>query len=388
MRSQILITVSKKTETVRRFDRASLTRVIRTDEGYLRAPARLTRAGVFEYRNAGKVWRELRLPEEVFQADSLKSFELLPLVDQHPRENNGAIDSTNVKRLQVGSVGRVTRDESDPNYVSGEILITDAAIVSKVEGGSRELSCGYYCEREPAAPGSVYKDPVTDAITPYDFVQRNIRGNHVAIVDQGRAGPDARIMLDHNDGIEHSPDGDPVDPKGAPMLKKITVDGVSFEVAENIAQAFEKFEREQKTAIDKLTARADSADSQVKELTGKLALASDSKRFEAAVSARVALVKAADAYEVKCDGLDDAAIKRAVIAKIDPSIKLDGKSADYVDAAFDLACTRNPVSVQLDSVNPGTSQTSRPAAPGSEGKHRQEYVTGFFGHDATKRSDK
>lgn len=355
-------------------------RVIRTDEGFLRAPARLTRAGVFTYRNGGREWRELRLPEEVFATDSLRSFELLPLVYDHPRENAGAVDSNNARRLTVGSVGHVTRDSGDSNYVAAEVLITDADAVRAVENGDRELSCGYFCEREPAPPGSTFKDPVTGDALPYDFIQRNIRGNHVAIVKAGRAGPDAKIMLDHNDGIESNPTGDPVDQKGdTTMKKKITIDGLSFEVDENVAQAFEKLTAAQNATIDKLTARADAADSQVKDLTAKLTEATNPKRFAEAVSSRLALVQIAEKNAIKADGLDDMAIRRAVITKIDPSLKLDGRSDDYVIAAFDLVSARNPVVTQLDSLTP-----TRPAA--KPGEHRSQYVDGFYKFDPTKRS--
>lgn len=353
-------------------------RVTRTDEGYLRAPARLTRAGVFEYRNAGRTWRELRLPEEVFSADSLASFDLLPLVVNHPVENDGAVDASNAKRLAVGSVGSIARDSEDPNYVSGMILITDGDAVRRVENGERELSCGYFCEREPAAPGSTYKDPITGDATPYDFVQRNIRGNHVAIVPQGRAGPAARILLDHNDAIESNPDGEPVNAGKDHNMKKITIDGISFEVAEAVAQAWEKSEVAAKATLDRLAARADSADGQVKDLTAKLAIATDAKLIASQVSARVSLEQTAAKHDVKCDGLDNDAIKRAVVAKIDPSIKLDGKSADYLAAAFDLALARNPVVEQF-----ATPATRTDAAPGD---HRSKHAVGFFSIDATERA--
>ena len=55
-------------ESPMRFDLAGLTgRAQRTPQGFLRAPAWVTRVGVFPYRRAdGTVQRELRLPEEVF----------------------------------------------------------------------------------------------------------------------------------------------------------------------------------------------------------------------------------------------------------------------------------------------------------------------------------
>lgn len=388
--------VSVKNEIVKRFDRAALTaaKVIRTDEGFIRAPARLTRAGVFTYRRDGREWRELRLPEEVFHADSLASLGLLPLVVNHPRPIgsgevlDGAVTAKNAQRLTVGSVGKIRRDEADPNYVAGEVLITDSEAVSRVENGERELSCGYFCERIPADPGATYKDPVTGDTLDYQFVQRNIQYNHVAIVPMGRAGPDAKILLDHNDAIEHTPDGSPVDTKeGLPMLKKITIDGIAFEVSETIAQAFEKNEAAHKVTIDRLTARADVAEGQAKKLTADNAQLADPKRFESAVASRLALATVAGKHEIKIDGLGDMEIRRAVLNKIAPSLKLDGKSDEYVNAAFEIESARNPITEQLNNL-PASGGTA-PALTGDSapGAHRTAHTTGFFGTDATKRND-
>lgn len=380
-----LACVSQKATTVRRYDRPitlDAKRVIRTDEGYLRAPARLTRTGVFHYRDpsTGERWSELRLPEDVFNADSLASFELLPVIVNHIGPNI-AVTAENAKGVQVGSVGGIHQDKEDPQFVCGTVLITDGETVAAVERGKVELSNGYFSEKEPAPPGSVYKDPNTGISEPYQYIQRNIRGNHVAIVDQGRAGPGAKIMLDHNDAIEHT-DGEPVTQRKGHPMKKITIDGVQFEVSETVAQAYEKSMSEAKANVDRLQARCDNADSQVKKLTNDLATATDPKRFAEAVASRLALVQTATAHEIKCDGLDDMAIRRAVIGKANADLKLDGKSDEYVRAAFDLVVTKNPVVDQLTS--PGGAPIVTDSAPGA---HRAAHAKGFYGVDPTKRQD-
>lgn len=64
--------------------------------------------------------------------------------------------------------------------------------------------------------------------------------------------------------------------------------------------------------------------------------------------------------DFKFDGLDEAAIKRAVVAKVKPELKLDGQSAEYIAMRFDIACEdaatgtpahRNPVLDHLDSAS-------------------------------------
>ena len=57
------------------------------DTGWLRAPARITRTGVFDYMLAdGTLRRELRRPEDVFHPESIASLQMVPVTLGHPRE--------------------------------------------------------------------------------------------------------------------------------------------------------------------------------------------------------------------------------------------------------------------------------------------------------------
>jgi hypothetical protein len=119
---------------------------------------------------------------------------------------------------------------------------------------------------------------------------------------------------------------------------KISIAGVDHEVStEACAQAFAQFAATQTAELSKLQARADSADAEAQKARDALQVANDPKRIETAVSERLELVKTAEKAGVKCDGLDAAAIKRAVVAKLNPSLKLDGKDESYVAVAFDYA---------------------------------------------------
>src|SRR5690625_7758468 len=66
-------------------------------------------------------------------------------------------------------------------------MAKDSSAVSAIQGGKVELSSGYYADYVPEAG-------VTDAGENYEFVQRNIVINHVALVDKARAGHGARIF--------------------------------------------------------------------------------------------------------------------------------------------------------------------------------------------------
>ena len=338
---------------VQRFDASVLpvTKAERTSAGWLKAPAFLTRTGIFEYRMAdGSVRRELRLPDDVFAADALGSFSMVPVTDGHPdpaKEPRG-LTADNVAHYQVGQVGENIHPEGDK--VAAVLMITSAKAIEKVLAGKTQLSCGYDCETDET-PGEWNGQR-------YDAIQRRIRGNHVALVDVARGGPEIRLRLDSADGAMVASDGDvkPPNPKKqrSQHMRKFVIDGIEFEVSEQVHQAFSKREAvllgeaatekaraiELKAAGDKQTARADSAEGQVKKLEAELAAATDPAKLAAIVDARAGLVAEARKHlgaEFKADGLDELAIKRAVVMKLDGEAKLDGKSADYVFAAYDYA---------------------------------------------------
>ena len=153
----------------------------REPEGYLLClNVPVARTGVQEYLpselqlpDAAGMVPVVRLPEEVFAPEAIASFEGMPVTDDHPPEG---VDLGNIRALQKGHahhVRRGTGEESD--LLLADLIITDPALISAIlEDGKREISCGYtyeLCEENG------------------QFFQRQIRGNHVAVVDAGRAGP-------------------------------------------------------------------------------------------------------------------------------------------------------------------------------------------------------
>jgi hypothetical protein len=160
----------------------------KTDEGFIRIPARVTRSGVFLYRTLdGKVIREMRPKEEVFNEDSLKSLLGKVVTNDHPSEN---VNVNNCKQYQVGFIGDSVAVEND-EFVKVSMTITDADTIRDIENGKKELSCGY---------SAIILDNNSDEN--YDTIQTNIRYNHVAIVDRGRAGRKVRIDNEDADLVE------------------------------------------------------------------------------------------------------------------------------------------------------------------------------------------
>jgi hypothetical protein len=328
-----------------RYDLAQLQPPVKLSNGYLRADAVITKTGVFTYLlPGGKVRRELRAPEEVFSQDTLQSFRLAPLTNNHPAE---PLTSKNTKKFQVGTVADV--DVIDNSLVKASVQITDEDAIKAAEAGKRQLSCGYQCDLESAAGVTMGITGVPDGIQ-FDAIQRNIRGNHVALVDRGRAGPEASLHLDADDAVQV--DDVNFTAKGKQTMKTIKIDGVDYEVSEQAFQAITKLLAKADAAssdlarvkddLTKAVAKADQLEADNKEMETKLDNATGPDGIKNAVKARVDLQQKAvtilgDDHELKLDDASDIDIKRAVIIKVSPDAKLDDKDEAYISARFDQA---------------------------------------------------
>jgi hypothetical protein len=333
---------------VKRFDRGELRRPVRLDNGYLRVDAYLTRAGVFEYRRAdGTVLREYRPPDEVFAADSMESFDLLPVTNDHPPV--GLLTPENTHQFQVGLAGGIAREDS---RMRGAMKITDAKAIKDLERGKVQVSLGYVCQLD-----------FTAGVTPegerYDAVQRNIRGNHVAIVGAGRAGPEIRVRMDTVDAAMVVCSSEHSDPPGAAettVKRQIKLDnGQTIEVEDTVAALFEQGQAKADAAIktaetkaaeataraDKEAARADTAEAEAKRLAAELAAAPAKILAEAKAQAELhGKARGVLGAAANFDGKSEREVKAAVLAKLAPDLKLDGKSDDYVSARFDAELER------------------------------------------------
>lgn len=170
-----------------RFDSMPMPRAYFTPEGFLRDRPVLTSCGIFEYTNPdGSVRRELRLPEDVFSPESLRSYKGSPVVLTHEA---GLINKNNVAENQIGTV--LSEGERSGDDVKAEIIIHDTDAMRSA--GLKELSLGYNLDLDET-PG-VWNGQR------YDAIQRNIRINHLALVREARAGEQARLNLDSRDQV-------------------------------------------------------------------------------------------------------------------------------------------------------------------------------------------
>lgn len=110
--------------------------------------------------------------DEIFRPETIASFEGKPVTIQHPTE---FVTPENWSRLAKGSVQNVRRGEGEyKDDLIADLLITDKDAINLVKNGLREVSCGYEAEYVQTAEGK--------------GIQTNIIGNHLALVEQGRAG--------------------------------------------------------------------------------------------------------------------------------------------------------------------------------------------------------
>ena len=88
------------------------------------------------------------------------------------------------KELVVGSTG--TDAVFDAPYLKNSLVVWDSVAIAGIESKAQtELSSAYRYEADMT--------PGTFEGVAYDGVMRNIRGNHVALVEIGRAGPDVVV---------------------------------------------------------------------------------------------------------------------------------------------------------------------------------------------------
>lgn len=163
----------------------------KTPEGYLLCEAvPIARTGEQLYActevpiepTASGVIRIMREPQEVFRPETITSFEGKSVTLVHPDEPVGPNNWQALSRGVVQNVRRGTGIEDD--YLFADLLVTEAEAIAAIEkakgdGKPMQVSCGYDAEYEQLEPGVGR--------------QLNIVGNHVALVERGRAGPRCAI---------------------------------------------------------------------------------------------------------------------------------------------------------------------------------------------------
>lgn len=268
--------MAKLRKSVLHFDRGDLLPARRDPEnGNLLFEGRATRAGVFLYRDReGGIRRELRPPGEVGDPESLASLARRDVTNLHPDE---FVSEENKDEFSVGILDGEVIWEADfaDGFVKVRGVVQKGEAIEDVERGRRELSCGYTADLEDTSGTWVDSEGREHR---FDAIQRNIRYNHIALVDRGRAGRSARLRVD-SDAVIRVDEGEEdegfreKDNREENPMKTIRIDGKTYQVEEPAAQrAIDELAGERDDALE----RADAAEENATELEAKLdAQASD-----------------------------------------------------------------------------------------------------------------
>lgn len=409
-----------------RFDSIPLSDTYFTPEGYLIDNPILTRVGIFEYHNPdGTIRRELRLPEEVFAAESLASYKGKPVILTHEA---GLVDVENVQQEHIGTI--LSEGIQDGDNVRAQIVIHDA---ESLDYGLRELSLGY--TQTPDETPGVWNGQ------PYDAIQRNIQINHLALVEKARAGEQARLNIDGEE-------------QGGNQMSKARKDGLTPEEITRLVEEYKQRQAQrmentnptadegtnpdeqttdegEKDPVQEVKDRRDRRDASgdcetMDEASGVIAQQDEDIQklldFIAQLQAKIDFDEASAEEEVKTDGEGENAeanadegehqedplnmdsidayvnqkielirlgdklnldgiesmkpmdAKKAIIKKVHPNIRLDGKDTAYINAMFDIAKEsvgkRKGVDYQRQQMFRGDSAHNKPVDGQNEARRR------------------
>lgn len=160
----------------------------------------ISKVGIFPYMgseigapDANRIYHVYRPEEELSNPDTIASFNLLPFIDDH--EFLGIDGMAPEKKGVQGTTGENAAFIYP--YLTNSLRVYSDYAQDLIGNGKTELSPSYRCEYD-------FTTGVFDG-DKYDAIQRNIRGNHLALVEKGRTGKDVAV-LDHyiisNDSAE------------------------------------------------------------------------------------------------------------------------------------------------------------------------------------------
>ena len=160
----------------------------------------LSKVGIFDYLgseipgapNPNQIYKVYRPAEELSRQETIDSFKLMPFIDDHEILGDRGMPAER-KGIQ-GTIGEQVYFD-DP-YLRGNIMIPSSAAQTLINNGKTELSPCYGCDW--VAGDGMFNGQ------PYQYTQRNIIANHLALVDEGRTGPDVAVQDSRSFSIDSS----------------------------------------------------------------------------------------------------------------------------------------------------------------------------------------
>ena len=283
-----------------------------TADGYMKANPRIARTGLQKYLGVECGRPEMdtvmvyRPESSVFHNDAMHSYSHLPVTIDHPRS---MVNADSWRKHAVGETGdEVVRDGGS---VRVPMMLRDSKAIELVKSGKRQLSVGYACDLQ-------WQQGETPAGEHYDAIQRNIRGNHLAIVTEARGGPSLTI-------------GD-----SDMELKTVMIDGLPCQMSDKdaaivqrtiqqLSDAFEAFKK--KTAADD-----EEEDKKCDAMAKDIAKLNEDMKVKDALILTVQqqLKDATDPAKLDAQLVVRDMVRGKAVAIMGPAFKTDGKKIEDV----------------------------------------------------------
>lgn len=342
-----------------RFDfQESGLKIVQTEDGFLKAIADIARPGVFPYvYENGQIVYEAKLPGDILSSETVASASGAPLTLDHPKDamgNHILVTPDNAQSLAVGNV-------SEPEIIDGKIRVLLTALtkeaVEEIRNGKRELSIGFEYDLD-STPGQL------DGIN-YDSAQKNIRINHVALVDRGRAGDQIRIHGDKKQMLYRKYDSKSDLEVSKEVLdeliflnKKINTDAAELGTLKNKIKADEGEIESLKAQIAGTPLKNDVADKELQKIMAQLDTALAQVEAWKQKYAKLEEEVPAMAEEAATETMDAMNMAKSV----DPAMKTDGLSAKEIKLQIIGKILPFKEGVKVDSLDKGIIQARYEAA--------------------------
>lgn len=312
------------------------TKYIDKDTGFLHISGVIARTGIQTYYGLEigdseaepmTKYNVYRPKDEVLNNDSLKTFINATVTDDHP---SAMVSIDNIRELGKGSSsGYEIFSKDGIDYIKTNLIITDKDLIFKIMDGKKEISAGYTQD--------LIKESGNFNGLDYKYKQTNIKINHIAIVDAGRCGVECKIIADSENDIIN----DIKITKGENM-KKIKIGDAEIEICDTVDGHIKGLETKLADSIKSIETLKAQNDALVVEIE-KGSEEEKEKEMMDSVNDKVAVLLLAKDNEISLDSKMSIVDMKKEFLKVKSNVAVDGKSNEYVDAAFDM------MKLQLDA---------------------------------------
>jgi len=289
------------------------------DSGFLHINGVVARTGLQPYmgaelgdmENPTNIFNVYRPRDEVLKEESLSTYSNAPITDDHP---NTFVTVDNATELIKGSVASYeTYNKDGIDYIKAKIVVTDKDLINKVINGKMELSAGY--------SQTLVKEKGEFEGVGYDYIQTNIKINHVALVDSARCGQECKLVFDSNSIIVDENTLKGIDSMEKEEEIKTPDAEMPFDIKELAKQVAEllKMEKAEETMIDEEMPKEE-----------------ETKNIDSLIDAKVDALLVAKELGLNVNSSDSVVdIKKAIIAT-KSDMALDGVCDAGIDTAYKM----------------------------------------------------